>query len=73
MVCALLVLGLLSCKKEKCRYYNDINNYFDQSVETWTQQYQQGIINDTVLQKQLDKIESERASLRKQYKNCVEN
>lgn len=71
LICTLLVLGFFSCKKEKCSYYNDINNYYDLSVETWTRQNQQGIISDTILETQLYKIEQERADLRKLYKDCV--
>lgn len=68
-----MILAVVSCKKEKCSYYNDIMTYYDQSVETWTQQCQQGVISDTALQYQLNKIERERAGLQKQYKDCVEN
>ena len=67
-----MVLGLISCKKEKCSYYNDIMNYYDQSVDAWTQSYEQGQIDSTGLHNQLYKIQREREALKKQYKDCVE-
>ena len=69
---ALMVLGLISCKKEKCSYYNDIMSYYDQSEIAWNQNYEQGKIDSVDLQNQLYKIQRERASLQKQYKDCVE-
>ena len=71
-VFVLMVLGLISCKKEKCSYYNDIMNYYDQSVEAWTQSYEQGQIDSTDLHNQLYKIQRESEALQKQYKDCVE-
>lgn len=68
---ALVVMGLISCKKEKCSYYNDIMKYYDQSVEAWTQSYEQGQIDSTDLHNQLYKIQREREALQKQYKDCV--
>ncbi len=67
----LMVLGLISCKKEKCSYYNDIMNYYDQSVEAWTQSYEQGQIDSTDFHNQLYKIQRESEALQKQYKDCV--
>ena len=67
-----MVLGLISCKKEKCSYYNDIMNYYDQSVEAWTQSYEQGQIDSTDFHNQLYKIQRESEALQKQYKDCVE-
>ena len=72
IVTLLLIVGLLSCKKEKCSYYNDIMNYYDQSEETWTNSYEQGKIDSVDLHNQLYKIQRERESLQKQYKDCVE-
>ena len=72
IVTLLLIVGLLSCKKEKCSYYNDIMNYYDQSEEAWTYSYEQGKIDSVDLHNQLYKIQRERASLQKQYKKCVE-
>ena len=34
-VVVFMFLGLISCKKEKCSYYNDIMHYYDQSEEAW--------------------------------------
>lgn len=68
---SLMVLGLISCKKEKCSYYNDIMNYYDQSVEAWTQSYEQGQIDSTDFHNQLYKIQRESEALQKQYKDCV--
>jgi outer membrane protein TolC len=48
-------------------------NYYDQSEEAWTQLFQQGSIDSVDLHNQLYKIERERANLRKQNKDCVEN
>ena len=72
LVCAALMLLVFSCKKEKCSYYNDINDYYDLSVQTWTQQYEQGIIDSVDWHNQMYKIERERATLQKQNKDCVE-
>ena len=72
IVTLLLIVGLLSCKKEKCSYYNDIMNYYDQSEEAWTQSYEQGQIDSTDLHNQLYKIQRECEALKKQYKDCVE-
>ena len=68
----LLVVGLISCKKEKCQYYNDIMTYYDQSEEAWQLRYEQGSIDTAQLHSQLYKINMERANLQKQYKDCVE-
>ena len=68
----LLVVGLISCKKEKCQYYNDIMTYYDQSEEAWQLRYEQGSIDTAQLHSQLYKINMERATLQKQYKDCVE-
>jgi len=72
IVTLLLIVGFLSCKKEKCSYYNDIMKYYDQSEEAWTNSYEQGKIDSVDLDNQLYKIQRERASLQKQYKDCVE-
>ena len=66
-----LALGLVSCKKEKCRYYNDIMTYYDQAEEAWIQRYQQGYMDSIDLNNQLYKIERERANVQKQHKDCV--
>ena len=67
-----MFLGLISCKKEKCSYYNDIMHYYDQSEEAWIYSYEEGKIDSVDLANQLYKIQRERASLQKQYKDCVE-
>lgn len=67
----LLIVGFLSCKKEKCSYYNDIMKYYDQSEEAWTHNYEIGKIDSTDLQNQLYKIERERGDLQRLYKDCV--
>jgi hypothetical protein len=69
---ALMVLGLISCKKEKCSYYNDIMKYYDQSEETWYHSFELGEIDSVDLDNQLYKIQRERAALQKQNKDCVE-
>ncbi len=71
LICAALMMLVFSCQKEKCQYFNDINDYYDLSVQTWTHQYQQGLIDSVDLNNQMYKIERERATLQKQYKNCV--
>ena len=75
IVLALLLLGAVSCKKEKCGYYNDIMTYYDQSEEAWKLRYEQQdtSFNETDLQNQLYKIQRERENLQKQYPDCVEN
>lgn len=67
----LLIVGFLSCKKEKCSYYNDIMKYYDQSEEAWTHSLEIGKIDSTDLQNQLNKIERERGDLQRLYKDCV--
>ncbi|MBP5663699.1 MAG: hypothetical protein J6X16_05460 [Bacteroidales bacterium] len=69
---ALMVMGLISCKREKCSYYKDIMKYYDQSEEAWTNSYEQGKIDSVDLDNQLYKIQREREALKKQYKECVE-
>ncbi|MBO2526388.1 MAG: hypothetical protein IKP54_09615 [Bacteroidales bacterium] len=69
----LIVAGLMSCKKEKCQYYNDIMTYYEQSEEAWNLRFEQGGIDSTQLENQLYKINRERANLDKQYKYCVKN
>ena len=68
----MLIIGLNSCKKEKCQYYNDIMTYYEQSEEAWQLRYEQGSIDTAQLNSQLYKINMERANLQKQYKDCVE-
>ena len=70
-VSLLLVIAFISCKKEKCRYYNDIMNYYDQSEETWTTQYQQGIIDSTDYSNHIYSIQQQRLKLQQQNKKCV--
>lgn len=69
----MLTVGLSSCKKEKCQYYNDIMTYYEQSEEAWQLRYEQGSIDTAQLNSQLYKINMERANLQKQYKDCVKN
>lgn len=72
LISVLLVVGLFSCKKERCQYYNDIMKYYDQSEVAWNLRCEQGSIDTAQLHSQLYKINMERANLQKQYKDCVE-
>lgn len=67
-----LVVAVISCKKEKCQYYNDIMKYYDQSEEAWNLSCEQGKIDTVELHDQLYKIQREREALDRQYKDCVE-
>ena len=73
IVLAVLFALAVSCKKEKCQFYNDIMTYYDQSEEAWNLSYEQGSIDSIILHDQLYKITRERAELQKQYKDCVDN
>ena len=73
IILAVLLLGVISCKKEKCQYYKDIMTYYDQSEEAWTLRYEQGSIDSTDLHNQLYKNQREREGLQRQYPDCVEN
>lgn len=73
-VSVMLVAGMMSCKKEKCKYYNDIMTYYDQSEKAWNLHYEQDTsFIETDLQNQLYKIQRERENLKRQYPDCVEN
>jgi len=67
----MLVVGLNSCKKEKCQYYNDIMSYYEQSEQAWQLRFDQGGIDTAQLHSQLYKINMEQANLQKQYKDCI--
>ena len=71
LVSVSLVVAAISCKKEKCRYYNDIMKYYNQSEVAWNQSYEQGKIDSVELHDQLYKIQREREALDRQYKDCV--
>lgn len=73
IVLAVLFIIAVSCKKEKCQYYNDIMQYYDQSEAAWSLRYEQGGIDSMMLHDQLYKIGRERADLTRQYKDCVKD
>ena len=72
LILAVCLLGMISCRKEKCQYYWAISDYYDQSEAAWNQRYEQGAIDSVDLHNQLYKINREREALKKQYKDCVD-
>ena len=73
LILTVCLLGMISCRKEKCQYYWDIRNYYDKSEETWIHSYEHGDIDSVDLHNQLYKINREREALQKQYKDCIDD
>lgn len=66
----LTVVGLYSCKKSKCKFYDDKISYYQKSLDSWSDEQVSQRITDTTYFYQLSKIDGELKALIHQNSEC---
>ncbi|MCQ2272019.1 MAG: hypothetical protein MJZ72_04435 [Bacteroidales bacterium] len=66
----LTIVGIYSCKKSKCAFFDDKISYYQKSLDSWSDERINHNINDTVYYYQLSKIDGELKGLIQHNQVC---